>query len=253
MDVCENIGMPGYFSFLRPVMKMKLPCFPEKGTYFGFRLSLFSLLLVFIIAQSGCKNTQLYQHAYGKKGDPGVVFLHGGPGYNAATFEIGAAEKIAEAGFQVVVYDRRGGGRSKKVKKTNYTFSEATKDLKKVLRKNKLKSATLIGHSFGGAVGTRFAQTYPEMVDQLVLVSAPLDFPGTFEAIRANCRKHYEAIGSKQLKYIDILDTMDNSRLDYATYCFSHAMACGLYSVAKPSEEAAQIYKLIGSDSRASL
>ena len=33
-----------------------------------------------------------------------------------------------------------------------------------------IEKASLVGHSFGGAVGTLFASRYPEMVDRLVLV-----------------------------------------------------------------------------------
>lgn len=207
-------------------------------------------ILLLLLLQSSCTGPKLYQKAYGETGRPGVVFLHGGPGYNSASFEIGAAEKLAEAGYRVVVYDRRGTARSK-VKKSKYSFSEASKDLKKVIKKNKLENPTLIGHSFGGAVGTYFSESYPNLVGQLVLVGAPLDYPGTFEAIRAHCRAHYEAIGSDQIKYIDILDTMNTQRLDYATYCFSHAMSCGLYSVDKPSKAAKAIYASFTGDPRA--
>lgn len=88
-----------------------------------------------------------------------------------------------------------------------------------------------------------FAASYPDKVDGIAMVSAPVNFPRTFDAIRARCRAVYTAKNSPDLKYIDILDTMNRSRLDYATYCFSHAMACGLYSPKNPTPESKAIYK----------
>ncbi len=39
-------------------------------------------------------------------------FLHGDPGYNYASFEISTAPLLAEQGYYVIAYDRRGEGRS---------------------------------------------------------------------------------------------------------------------------------------------
>lgn len=203
-------------------------------------------LILFIFTLPGTNSVQaqkLYQATFGNPHDPVVVFLHGGPGYNSASFEIGAAEKLAQRGFYVITYDRRGAGRSK-VKKAKYTFEEAEKDLKKVMKKNKVSKANLIGHSFGGALAIRFAEDYPEMVDNIVLVGAPLDYPATFKTILTTCRRYYTAMqDSSNLRYIDLLDTMDTGQLDYAVYCFAHAMACKLYQTEKPTPEAMAIYQ----------
>jgi proline iminopeptidase len=211
-----------------------------------------AFIVVMFLFGSGQANAQkLYRQTFGVATDPAVVFLHGGPGYNSASFELGAAKELAERGFYVIVYDRRGAGRSK-VKKAKYTFDEAEKDLKKVMKKSKVKKADLIGHSFGGAVAIRFAEDYPEMVDDIVLVGAPLDYPGTFLTIRTACRRYYTAMrDTSNLKYIDMLDSMDTGLLDYAVYCFAHAMSCKLYQTEKPSTEAMSIYKDMMTDPQA--
>lgn len=201
---------------------------------------LLSLVLLSNTVQA--KAVQLYMKAWGNPSDPAIVFLHGGPGYNAASFELSTAEKLAARHFYVIAYDQRGAARSKDVK-ADYTYASYSKDLLRVYKKFKVKHATLIGHSFGGAVALHFAASYPDKVDGIAMVSAPVNFPRTFDAIRARCRAVYTAKNSPDLKYIDILDTMNRSRLDYATYCFSHAMACGLYSPKNPTPESKAIYK----------
>jgi proline iminopeptidase len=190
------------------------------------------------------KAAKLYMKAWGNPAHPAMIFLHGGPGYNSASFELSTAATLAAQDYYVIAYDQRGAARSKDVKAT-YTFSSYCKDLLKVYKAFKVKRATLIGHSFGGALALHFAASYPDKVDAIALVSAPIRYPAVFDAIRARCRAVYTAKNSPDLRYIDILDTMDHSRLDYATYCFSHAMACGLYSPKNPSPESRAIYQAV--------
>lgn len=209
------------------------------------------LSLAFLLNASGLDAQKLYRTTFGNPSDEAVVFLHGGPGYNSTSFELGAAKELAARGFYVVVYDRRGTVRSR-VKKAKYTFAEAEKDLKKVLKKSKVRHANLIGHSFGGALAIRFAEDYPDMVDDIVLVGAPLDYPGTFVTIRNACRRYYTAKrDTANLKYMDMLDEMDTGELEYAVYCFAHAMGCKLYQTQKPSTESMAIYKSMMGDPQA--
>ncbi|MEM0995962.1 MAG: alpha/beta hydrolase [Bacteroidota bacterium] len=208
------------------------------------------VLLVFLSGAAGF-GQKLYQKSFGQAGDPAIVFLHGGPGYNSASFEVAAAAALAEKGYHVIVYDRRKTARSP-VKKAKFTFREAEKDLKKVMKRAKVKKASLIGHSFGGALAIRFAGDHPKKVANILLVGAPLDYPATFVTIRNACRKHYTTEGdTTNLRYMTLLDTMDNARLDYAVYCFAHAMSCGLYQPSVLSPEAKRIYGDMASDPQA--
>ena len=184
----------------------------------------------------------LYHAAYGEPTDPAVIFLHGGPGYNSASFELGAAPALAEQGYYVITYDRRGCARTTGFYAA-YTFDEAIADLADVMDTYDVDRATLMGHSFGGAVATRFAQVHPRRVERIILVGAPLNYPTTFETIRRACREYY---ASKQdttnLQYMDLLDAMDPATLNYAIYCFAHAMSCGLYQPAVADSLAKVIY-----------
>lgn len=77
-------------------------------------------------------------------------------------------------GWRVVVYDRRGYGRSTKPD-TSYSNVE---DLKGVLDHLGITRAVLVGASAGGRVAMEFAVLYPERVAGLVLVGAVI---GGFE------------------------------------------------------------------------
>ena len=54
----------------------------------------------------------LYTHAFGSSKNPAIIFLHGGPGYNCAAFEISTAKRLSDSGYFVIVYDMRGCARS---------------------------------------------------------------------------------------------------------------------------------------------
>ncbi len=86
---------------------------------------LFSLFLISVHAQA------IYSKAYGNQKNPAVIFIHGGPSGNATLFEGTTAQKLADKGFYVIVYDRRGEGRSKDENAT-MTFKESFEDLKQL-------------------------------------------------------------------------------------------------------------------------
>lgn len=185
---------------------------------------------------------ELYVKQYGsEKGTP-ILFLHGGPGYNSAGFEITTAQKLADQGFFVLVYDRRGEGRSGDVK-ADFTFEESFSDIDAILEKYKIKKVSLIGHSFGGILATLYAEKNPKKVENIILVGAPVSLQETFKNIISRSKKIYEEKEDKvNLNYISMLESMDSSTMQYASYCFVHAMQNGFYSPKKQSDEAKAIY-----------
>jgi len=201
-----------------------------------------TLIFVLLFSISISNAQDLYVKTYGKADATPVLFLHGGPGYNSVAFEISTAQNLALSGFFVIIYDRRGEGRSLQ-KDATYTFNEAFSDIDQILEKYKIKKVSLIGHSFGGILGTIYASKNTEKVSNLILVGAPVSIQETFKTIIASSKKIYEEKDDKtNLNYISMLENMDNKSFQYASYSFMHAMQNGFYSPKILSNEAKNIY-----------
>ncbi len=111
------------------------------------------LSLLFAIVMIPVQGQEIYSRAFGNPKNSAVIFLHGGPGYNSSSFEITTAETLADSGYYVIVYDRRGEGRST-ASQAQFNFKETFADLNLVFNQYQIEKATLIGHSFGGIVST---------------------------------------------------------------------------------------------------
>jgi proline iminopeptidase len=201
------------------------------------------ITLLAIIFITNIINAQaIYSKAYGDPKNEPIIYLHGGPGYNSIGFEVTTAQKLSESGFYVIVYDRRGEGRSPD-ENAKFTFQETFDDLDIIYKKFKLKDATLIGHSFGGILGTLYAEKYPKKVKSLLLVAAPVSMQETFSNIIKTSKKIYENNeDSTNLMYIGMIEKMNKNSLEYSSYSFGHAMQNGFYTPKAPSEEALVIY-----------
>lgn len=200
------------------------------------------IILVFILTTITVSAQTIYSKAFGDPNNKPIIYLHGGPGYNAVGFEITTAQKLAESGFYVIVYDRRGEGRSPD-QNAKFTFRETYDDLDAIYKKFNLKSATLLGHSFGGVIGTLYAEQYPEKIKSLLLVAAPISMQETFLTIIKTSKSRYEKNkDSTNLKYIAMLEKMNKNSLEYSSYSFGHAMQNGFYTPKTPSEQALAIY-----------
>jgi pimeloyl-ACP methyl ester carboxylesterase len=99
--------------------------------------------------------TQLYYKDWGK-GRP-VVLVHGWP-LSADSWEAQALA-LAEAGFRVIAYDRRGFGRSSQPW-SGYDYDTLTDDLRSVIKHTKVSGFALFGFSMGGGEVARYMSRY---------------------------------------------------------------------------------------------
>lgn len=195
-------------------------------------------------------NTQnLYIKTFGDPNSKPIIYLHGGPGYNSVNFELTTAKKLADNNFYVIVYDRRSEGRS--IDNTaKFTFQQTIDDLNYIYKTVKINKATILGHSFGGIIATKFAEKYPEKINSIVLVGAPVSMQETFATILKSSKAIYKAKNdSVNLKYISMLENMDKTSIEYSTYCFGHAMQNGFYAPKQIDPDAKAIYMQFRSDS----
>ena len=205
-------------------------------------------IILAILSISYVNAQEIYSKAYGNPEDKSLIFLHGGPGYNCVNFEATTAQQLANKGFYVIVYDRRGEGRSKDPN-AKFTFEETFNDLNAVYQKYGITKSSLIGHSFGGIVASLFAEKYPEKIQSVVLVGAPISLQETFKTIISTSKDIYTSKNdSINLKYISILEKMDTSSIQYSSYCFVHAMQNGFYTPKNISEKAKEIYAKFKTD-----
>ena len=112
--------------------------------------------------------TELYYYDWGK-GAP-VVLIHGWP-LTSASWEY-QARVLAQNGFRVIAYDRRGFGRSG-WPFGGYDYDTLAMDLGAILDKLDLERATLVGFSMGGGEVARYLGKYgSSRVKKAVFVSA---------------------------------------------------------------------------------
>ncbi len=119
----------------------------------------FLISFIFILFFTAFNAQDLYSKAYGNSRNPAVIFIHGGPSGNATLFEGTTAQQLAEKGFYVIVYDRRGEGRSKD-DSASMTFNESFNDLNGLYTTYNIKKANILAHSFGGIIGTLFTAKF---------------------------------------------------------------------------------------------
>ena len=203
---------------------------------------------IFLLVTMFANSQSIYTKSFGSSQNKPIIFLHGGPGYNCVNFEATTAQQLADQGFYVIVYDRRGEGRSKDPS-AQFTFKETFDDLNNIYQKYGLTKSMLIGHSFGGVVATLFAEANPEKVQSIILVGAPVSLQTTFKNILSKSKNIYLAKkDSVNLNYISMLENMDTNTIEYSSYCFGHAMKNGFYTPKNPTAEAKNIYSKFKTD-----
>ncbi len=96
-----------------------------------------------------------------------VLLLHG-KNFNGAYWEQ-TAKDLSRNGYRVVIPDQIGFGKSSKPQRIQYTFQLLAQNTRAILDSIGVKTASVVGHSMGGMLATRFALMYPERVEKLVL------------------------------------------------------------------------------------
>jgi pimeloyl-ACP methyl ester carboxylesterase len=95
-----------------------------------------------------------------------VLLLHG-KNFFGAYWKDTIATLTAE-GYRVIVPDQIGFGKSSKPN-LHYSFHLLASNTKKLVDSLGVQQLTVVGHSMGGMLATRFALMYPEMATRLVL------------------------------------------------------------------------------------
>ena len=98
-----------------------------------------------------------------------VVLLHG-KNFCAGTWE-DSIERLTSEGYRVIAPDQVGFCKSSKPRSYQFSFHQLASNTHALLESLDLDQVTVMGHSMGGMVSTRFALMYPEFTEQLVMVN----------------------------------------------------------------------------------
>jgi pimeloyl-ACP methyl ester carboxylesterase len=102
-----------------------------------------------------------------------IVILHGLFG---SSDNFGHVGRTLSADHDVILVDERNHGRSPHADHISYPLM--AEDMQALFAKLNLKDAVLVGHSMGGKTAMEFAQHYPELLKQLVVIDiGPREYP----------------------------------------------------------------------------
>ncbi|GGI17079.1 alpha/beta fold hydrolase [Oxalicibacterium faecigallinarum] len=98
-----------------------------------------------------------------------VVLMHG-KNFCAATWE-GTITALTGAGYRVIAPDQIGFCKSSKPDHYQYSFHQLAANTNALLQSLGIQRVTVMGHSMGGMLATRYALQYPQQTEQLVMVN----------------------------------------------------------------------------------
>jgi pimeloyl-ACP methyl ester carboxylesterase len=107
--------------------------------------------------------------AHGKANGRSVVLMHG-KNFCGATWDR-SIKALSEAGYRVIAPDQIGFCTSSKPDSYQYSFQQLATNTQQLLKALGIQKASVLGHSTGGMLATRYALQYPEQVEQLALVN----------------------------------------------------------------------------------
>jgi pimeloyl-ACP methyl ester carboxylesterase len=123
-----------------------------------------------------------------------VTLLHG-KNFSGAYWK-STADRLAAAGYRVVIPDQLGFGKSTKLVDFQYSFQELSRLTQALLEEIGVTESTVVGHSMGGMLGTRFALMYPKQTSKLVLVN-PIGLEDWKRVVPYHSVDEWEAINLK--------------------------------------------------------
>ncbi|POA85725.1 alpha/beta fold hydrolase [Pseudomonas protegens] len=150
-----------------PALAARAPVYgPElQGFDYPYPLQHFSFVSQGQALQMGYMDVPPQSPANGRS----LVLMHG-KNFCGATWE-GSIKALSAAGYRVIVPDQIGFCTSSKPEHYQYSFQQLAQNTHQLLAKLGVSQASLLGHSTGGMLATRYALQYPDQVRQLALVN----------------------------------------------------------------------------------
>lgn len=116
-------------------------------------------------------DAKIFYRVFGS-GSP-LLIINGGHGLDSQEFAK-PAQYLAQNGFQVIIFDRRGLGQSTldNIEESTITMDAFLMDIENLRAHFGFDSWSVMGHSFGGMLASYYVSKYPQRVDKLILSSS---------------------------------------------------------------------------------
>jgi pimeloyl-ACP methyl ester carboxylesterase len=151
--------------------------------------------------------TTLYVKDWGA-GQP-VILIHGWPLSSDSWDD--QAMALAQAGYRVIAYDRRGFGRSTQPW-SGYDYDTLADDLANVIEQTGAKDAVIVGFSMGGGEVARYMSRHKgKSVAKAVLVSASLPY---------RLKTSDNPLGIEQAGFDQMMQALNDDRPQFLTSFF---------------------------------
>lgn len=160
---------------------------------------------------------QLYAEMYGPGNGPVIVLLHHGIGAARSWKEQTPA--LAAAGYQIMIYDRWGHGKSDPRPKLGMPyFKQDLADLQRLLDQLGISQACLVGHSDGGKIALYYAASCPERVRSLLLVATHIYIEPKMDAGIQGVLREYQ----EDLRFREKMRRVHGAKADALFYGWYH-------------------------------
>ena len=123
----------------------------------------------FSFSSQGQTLRMAYMEVVPKKANGQTVLLLHGKNFCGAYWEP-TIRALVSRGYRAIVPDQIGFGKSSKPEHFQFTFQELATDTRALLDSLHIDKVSVVGHSIGGMLATRFALMFPGRVEWLVLV-----------------------------------------------------------------------------------
>ena len=116
-------------------------------------------------------DAKIFYKVFGS-GSP-LLIINGGHGLDSQEFAK-PAQYLAQNGFQVIIFDRRGLGQStlENIDESTITMDAFLMDIENLRAHFGFDSWSVMGHSFGGMLASYYVSKHPQKVDKLILSSS---------------------------------------------------------------------------------
>lgn len=151
----------------------------------------------------------IYYEIHGATNETVLLYLHGGPG--ASCLDFGNTAETLSKELQVISFDQYGVLRSEAIAENEpYSMDIQADMIEEMRRKLNIKSWSVLGHSYGGALSVFYANKYSNSVDKIILECPSINFADSAKSSAAYLSDYIDQTGdSDAIEHCKKMKTFD--------------------------------------------